>query len=426
MATKPLTHDQQAALDAEIEGEYIVDMPGAPAKLSDQILMAVEDDEIALSVNRKLKGRKTAFLFELDEFEDLNALSTRLRDEYEGGDFVVIGRRANGQLALNHGLVIEKPAHGKTPETEPQNGGNFESILLAMNANAERQTNETRALMLQMNEKSAEASRDNMNMLVKMMEINKPAPQQQMGMSEIIAIMANVKEMTAQPKTENPMDLFIKGMEMGKETSSGGDESILQTAIKSFGAPLANLAALNQGAPTPASPPQIAAPVQPEAPNNPAPETQGEQPKESPEMLAQLELLQKWTPTINTLLKAASINAEPEVYANYLLDQIPLEDIEAFLNDDDTYNKFFEFVQQARPFKQWFDECRRLVLHYLKEADEPLEPPANNVPENIQGHDGQQAPDGQQSNDGEQKEAIPGESAPVAGDDTSDTASTDT
>lgn len=422
MAKLPLTKQEQKDLDAEIEAQYVLEAEETgnyPAKLSEQIIAGLDDDEMAMTVLRRVKGRKTAFLFELDEFDDMGELSGRLRDEYGGGSFIIQGRRGNGQLAFNQGLDIERPIKKDEPEPQ-QSGGNFESILLAMNQNSERQSNETRDLMIQMNNKSAEASRDNMNMLVKMMEINKPQPQQQMSAMDIVALMTSVKEMTAQPVQDNPMELFIKGMEMGKETSSGGDESILQTAIKSFGGPLANLAQLQTGT-TPANPPQIAAPVHatpqtsnvgmgrdtPALPNNDG--VQPEQPKETPEMLAQFALLQKWTPTINTLLRAASLNAEPEIYANYLLDQIPLEDIEAFLNDDDTYNKFFELVQQAQPFRNWFDDCRALVLQYLKEGELPEQTPAN-VPESEQS----------------KPEDIPGEVAPAIDGDTGDTASTDT
>ena len=209
---------------------------------------------------------------------------------------------------------------------------------------------------------------------------------------------------------------------MGKETASGGDESILQTAIKSLGAPLAGLAQLGQ------SGPQTPAPVHntPQTSNVgtgrdtaalPVAAKQPDQPEqqENPEMLAQIGLLQKWTPEINTLLKAASQNGDPEVYANYLLDQVPLDDIEAFLNDDDTYNKFFEFVKQAQPFRNWFDDCRALVLHYLKEGEQPEEAPLENVPESEQPHDGKQPT----------PQDIPGESAPVTDADTTNTASAD-
>ena len=216
MATKVLTKQQQSDLDAEIDAAYILEAEETgnyPAKLSEQIIAGLDDDEMAMTVLRRIKGRKTAFLFELDEFDSMGELSTRLRDEYEGGNFVIQGRRANGQLAFNQALDIERPNKKEEPQPQ-QNGGNFESVLLAMNENAQRQSNETRELMVQMNNKSAESSRDNMNMLIKMMEINKPQPQQQMSATDIVALMASVKEMTAQPKTENPMDLFIKGMEI--------------------------------------------------------------------------------------------------------------------------------------------------------------------------------------------------------------------
>ena len=422
MSTQVLTRQQQDDLDAEIANELVIqaeESDSYPAKLSQQILAGLDDEEMAMTVLRRVKGRKTAFLFELDEFDDMAELSGRLRDEYGGGNFIIQGRRSNGKLAFNQGLDIEKP--NKKDEPEPQQGGNFESILLAMNESAQRQSNETRDLMIQMNNKSAEASRDNMNMLVKMMEINKP--QQQMGMAEIVAIMANIKEMTAQPAPENPMELFIKGMEMGKETASGGDESILQTAIKSFAPPLASLAQLQTGPPT-------AAPVHatPQTSNvgtgrdTPALPSTPEQPQETPEMLEKIKLLNEMRPHINVLLRAASINGEPEIYANYILDMIELEKIKAFLENDETYEQFFTMVPQAQLFKDWFDECRRLVLHYLKEADEPHDgeqlevTPANNVPENAQANDGQQST----------PQDIPGETAPVIDGDSSDTAPANT
>ena len=434
MTKSPLTAKQQDELDQEITDSYLIEheeTTGIPVKLSEKIIAGLDDDEVAMSVLRRIKGRKTAFLFELDEFEDLNELMSRLRDEYGGGNFVIQGRRSNGNLAFNQGLDIEKP--NKKEEPEPQQGGNFESILLAMNENSQRQSNETRDLMIQMNNKSAEASRDNMNMLVKMMEINKP--QQQMGMTEIVAIMANIKEMTAQPAPDNPMELFIKGMEMGKETASGGDESILQTAIKSFAPPLASLAQLQTGT-TPANPPQTPAPVHatPQTSNvgtgrdTPALPTATEQPKESPEMLEKIKLLNEMRPHINVLLRAASLDGDPEVYANYILDMIELEKIKSFLENEETYEQFFTMVPQAQPFKEWFDNCRVIVLHYLKEGEQPEETLENNVLNEADQGLRPVTPEGENPNnvsEGEQStpQDIPGEASPAIDGDTIDTAS---
>jgi hypothetical protein len=349
-------------VDGEIE-EEVPEIEGLPTKLSDKIIAGIEDDDIEMMVLRRTKGRKTAFLFELDEYEDMPALLNKLRDEYGGGDFVIEGKRANGQWAFKQSLTVEKP-HKEEPKTE-HNANGFEAVLLAMQESAARASQETRDLMVTLQTQQMNAAQDNMKMIVEMMKVNSDN-KETFSMKDMVETLVALKGLDPK-EPDNPMDLFFKGMEMGKEVSNNPDESVLQTAVKTLGAPLAQMAQMTQqgGLPAPASP-SIEPTQESSLPGNTTETSQSTE--QEPDMLAQFQ------PYLQMLANAAVQGADPEVYANLLMDQLPKE-VLAFIEEEQKYSQLFLIMPQLVPYRVWFDDCRALLLQFIAEENAANETP---------------------------------------------------
>ena len=349
---------------SEIPDELLFD-EGGPAKLSDQILDAYEDDEISLTVSRKAKnGRKIVFLFEVDEYDSLPALQTKLRDEYGGGEFVIQGRRGNGTFALSQALNIEEPKKDKDDNSQNQSN-DFQSILLAMQESNARMAQETRDLMVTMNNSTAQAQIDaqkmQMDTLFKMMELNKPVPQESTSLADMLALMVQMRAL--QPEPVDPTKILLQGMELAKEMSGGGnsDDSLLQTAIKEFGKPLVSMATHAQAELEKANAATLAAPVvSPALP----PALSPPQTNENPEMLKLL----KFKSYLERLIMAAKDNMPFVEVAPAVLKDVDPELIRDYIINEENYLKLYTYVPDAVPVKVWLDNLRQEVLRLIVES----------------------------------------------------------
>lgn len=375
----------------EVESEENeIDSPNMPVKLSDKILAGLENDDVGMTVSRRVKGKKRSFLFELDEFEDLPALMTLLRDEYHGGDFIIEGKYSNGTWAFQQTITVEPPIV-KKEENNHNPTNDIATLISAMNESNRSQMDMMREQMHSLSETmmraQLESAKSQSDMLVKMMEINSNKKDDSMGPQEIIALMSSVKELSG-GNNDNPMELFLKGMEFGRDSESGKDESILQTALKTFGAPLASLAQAGN-IPGAASMP-VQSPRQLSEQPVQQPEQQPEQsPEQSPEQLPEnedtmLAVIKQFAPYIQLLLNAAATDSDPEPYAVMILDAMETDKIEGFLRDKNKFDGLLNnpLLSNAKPYREWFDQLRDITLAYIDDEKEPENgEPVNNVPE---------------------------------------------
>ena len=330
------------------------------------------------NMDNSTDGRKGEFIEFLNigdyTHEDL---MVKLRDEYYGGKF---------KLQIRQGGVIKMSEIVNVVKSEPPKDEPTQSQDLAALVEAAKGDN-SQMFQLMMNQNN-----QNMAMMMKMVEAigNRPEPPREtFGAKEMIAMLAGVKEIMGDNKSDNPMELFIKGMEMGRETSDGKDDNIVQTALKTLGAPLAQLASQatemqpqpKMGAPAPA--PQAAHPGPPSLRNTSHTPSFDEQEAQAEQQLntamnqpantgqeenMQLAMLQKLQPYLQMLVNAAAQNADPEIYANMILDQIDENTVKQFMGDE-YYEKLFQFFPNVAMYRGWFDECRGIVLHLLENPD---------------------------------------------------------
>lgn len=360
----------------QILEELDEELDSSPAKLSDILMQAHEDDEIALTVSRKLKGKKTAFLFELDDYENLPALQSKLRDEYEGGEFLIEGRRNNGAWAVKQSINIEAPK--KDEAIVPQND-NFQSVLLAMQQNSEKSSRESRELMMEMSKQAMAQQTANMDMLFKMMG-TKEAPQPQMSMVEMMTFITTLQ--SNNKPASDPIDMLMRGLEMGKELGGGGgDENVLATAIKAFGPAISTMTEQLGNVPTPPALPatNVAQPLAPIPEEQLAVHTMEEE-KEMFELL-------KFKPIFNVIVKAAQANGDIDRHVQYMRENVNKETIEKYLSDD-YYAQLYTLMPNLVNVKPWLDKFRSAILQLDSNVNDsvdaaPEQPDDFYRPENV-------------------------------------------
>ena len=355
---------------------------------------------VTMSLYRTGSGRKLVFLFGCQPSDyTLGELQERLRDEYDGGDFRIQVRKGS-KLMVNQGLSVEAPKKPKEYEKPKENNNDIVALIATMNENSRQSSDDMRTLMMKQ-------SQDNMNMVLKMMEIQAQNNNHKDNGTDMLTMLATFKDLF-ENKKEDPMNTFLKGLEFGKELGSGNDD-ILTAAVKTFGKPIADMVEhFNQASPIPA-PPKARQQIQPQKPqqieNKPAPNdtTENQTERQDEVLLKLLEL----KPYINMLVVAASQNADIDTYANMVLDQVDNNTLLQVLNNNEYWDKFFVVVQPANQFRQWFEDLRLCVLDYLNQDSESDDLDEDN------GHVSEQVA----SNEGNHREAISDAPESLSGDD---------
>jgi len=377
----------------EIDSDLIDDEPemvsNLPAKLSDQILQAWEDDDISLTVSRRLKnGRKTAFLFEIDEYEDLPTLMSTLRDEYDGGEFLIEGRRQNGSWALKQAINVERP---KKQEKEIHHNGqqDIAALIMAMNESAKNQADLMREQMFTMQQTmmnaQLESAKSQSEMLLRMMEMQNNKKESN-SINDVVQTLTLLKSLEGE-KTD-PMEMLIKGMEMGRELGSGsGDENILQTALKTLGGPLVKMAEQMQHS-QPHSAPQMMSQPQPQPQLQP--QSQSQQLAAPKTSQTEASEMQQFLPVFNKIIEAAAINAPVEPVVDYAIENLPDSILAAYIIDDNMYGQLYAYQPMLTSYKPWLDKFRRSVIEWFNGEGEPDSESADNVsgqssPSNVSG-----------------------------------------
>lgn len=294
-------------------------------------------------------------------------LMNRLRDVHYGGRFKIQIRNKAGHIQLNQ--IVSTIKTEPPVEVEKDAGAdNFAHVLMAMQAQQAEARKDSQDMMMRMNQMQAESQQQNMQTMMTMitsMSNNKPeAPA--FGPMEMVTLMGTMQGMFKDdsPKTD-PIEMLVKGMEMGRE-QGGGDENIAQTLVKTMAPALAGMGQMMGATPAMAQPVQAPLPVEaipapmptPTPPPAPAP-------AEDKEQMLMLKF-QAFKPYLDSLIIAAQQDANPEVYANYLLDQLDVDTVETVLAAEN-YEKLYQYLPHILPLKQWLDRCRDLTLECILE-----------------------------------------------------------
>jgi hypothetical protein len=206
-------------------------------------------------------------------------------------------------------------------------------------------------------------------------------------LTTLLGAIGQIKGLFGQPAAsgpENAIDLFMKGIEAAKELGGGGKGEtglmdIVRDLLKSpiiekmiDGVATAATAAGNAPRMVTSQPGIGETPVVSGMP--PTPQTQPQQPPTNGETTNQQvqppgddPRLIAMTHNIRYLATKAAANADVELYADWVVDNVPRDLLIQMVNDPNALTMLATVVPEARPYTGWFAQLLSLVNDTLTE-----------------------------------------------------------
>lgn len=274
----------------------------------------------------------------------------RLRDEYDGGKFFIQIYK-NKKRFKQLKVTVEKPKSNVTTAVVAVKNDMVEMIK-AINEQQQQQFNMLKETLLQIAGKQVTPT-DPMAMMASMM-----------------GAMMQMKNFLSPAQPENSIspdkmiDVLLKGMEMGKD-SGGGSETgfldIVKELIKSPALATALTAAQNvPQLPKARNAPAIQNNSQSTNPANLSPGSR-EEPKMNAVIARNLEML----------VSKAEKDADPILYAEFIIDNVPESMIKEHILRDDLIESLSKINPKVTQYKEWFLELRDHIQGVLTgEGDE--------------------------------------------------------
>lgn len=258
----------------------------------------------------------------------------RVKDEYGGGKYEA-SLFKNGKLFRKFNFNIANPRLSFVPK-------NNQSDLLAI-AN----------MMATQQEKQ-------FAQLKELMQVNKPV--QSFNTLEmitgVITLMGQMKNLFPQPApSDKSVDLLLKGMELMKDfTGDKGESSLIDVFRDLIKSPLLEKAI--EGTASHVPNPTLANP----ALLNPA-QISATKPGED-----KMNLIVRGY--LNQLIKKAAQNSDPELYAAFILDNVPEKTVREYLLREDLMAQLTAVNPQAAQYTEWFNELKNNIVEMLAEDNE--------------------------------------------------------
>lgn len=287
------------------------------------------------------KGKR-AWLFDILPSE--LPVMDRLRDNYGDGTYEASVFK-NGTLYRKFQFDIERP---KFPVNEQRQNGNSEisTVLAAIAQQNERQFQQLKELMMTKQVAPVTASFDPFAMMTSMM-----------------AAMAQMKNLVATPQQggmADQMTLFLKGVEVAKELGGGGGEKglmdILSDLIKS---PIVENAIASYASPVPTTP-ALPRPANPNQPQVTAQPTEGQ--KVNPQNIVVKQY-------INMLVDKAARQSDTDLYADFILDNVPENIIREHLAKETIIEDLSLIDPRVAQHAEWFKSLRDSIMVALTDDE---------------------------------------------------------
>ena len=260
----------------------------------------------------------------------------RVQSEYGPGDYEIRVYNA-GRLATRKAVKIAAPKNSTAVTISTQSGIDAGKIIETMNQGFQ-----------QIGQMFAQA--------LGSLAQNQPKPKTTLETLQEFQLMKEVFGQPAPAQTNDPMQMISMAMELSdKIRPREGEPSageIMMEALKNF-AP-----AINQMV---TAPKPVMLPAQVIA-HNPVP-VQSPVPAQSPAVQTSendMDLMTKIY--VKTILAAAQNEADPETYANNILDLLPEETVLAFVNKPEWFAEVTKAVPEAAPFATWFTALKTCIL----------------------------------------------------------------
>ena len=361
MATEPRRRGRPPGAAKSAEQVTVEEIDGASEVVDeyralDQLLTDLGGDEsAAVTVYRYSKNTRPEYLFRCSAAE---MSLDDLRDKYNGGTFRLYIAK-DGQLYSRKDIAIAAPLKiGASLDT----GGASTDMLGALREIGERQAQQLRDLLREM----------------------RPEPQQSVNLPELITamgtFMAAVRPEPAAPPPPAPsaavgmdslLSVLMKGLELGRETAGGGGGDgggvlgLVRDALKS---PLiGNMvqAAAHAQQLQPAPQPQLPAAARIAMH---APQRAGQVPVSVPVPTSQpeAEINAMQAGYLAQLVKKAKDGADPELYADVILDNVPEDQIRKLIARADAIDVLATVNADVRTYRPWFEALRACLCEALQ------------------------------------------------------------
>jgi len=300
------------------------------------------DTEFKINIYRLIKDRgEREFCFACQPSE--LPVMDRIRENFGGGRYEVWIYR-NGRIFKRRNIIIAEPLTKELPEKDENN----DKSLTVINTLIEKMDSLKQEPAQTFNPQSMMETMLNSMMqmqgLIKMMQ---PPVQQQSSIND-------------------PILLLTKGMEIASEFSGGKSEKglydLMGDLVQTFGKPIADAAGKMNDLPSvnPAINPVLNYP--PNIQGNFTQQNNMTQNNEENDMNLSLKMQLKF------LVKQAEQEGDPYIYANLIIDQLPLHTITTYINSPGAMDKIVLIEPSVKNYLPWFEELKREINNLLTET----------------------------------------------------------
>ena len=361
MVTKALT--QEDFEEAEyVQTQKAEDITALQNDVDDQINsifseVGADKNEVNyhFQVWRVLKDQaEMAFLFKGTPAE--LPIMERLRDEYDGGKFhiqIYRNKKRYKRLQVN----VEVP---KKVAVAALVKNDLAEVFKEMGRQQQENFNMLKDTVLQM--------------------VGKPstsAPSQIETMTLMIGLMKSMKDFASPQIPQAPafdpekmFDMFLKGMEMGRESGGGGETGLMDIAKELIKSPLLGQLA-HAATTTQQLPPnmRLAKPAAVALTDNPVKEPVRSTPNPQAPKGDNVNnpVLKHY---LNMLIQKAEKDSDPVLYAEFILDNVPQSMVEENIMREDLIEYLSSIDSRVSSHKEWFMELSDHIISVLTSPDE--------------------------------------------------------
>lgn len=340
-------------------------------------------DDASISVSRILINNSSSFMFSYhpDEYT-ISQLQTKLRDEHGGGKFRIRGMSGK-KLRMNQIIQIET----------------LKKNEVAAPIQAQHVANNNNDVVFAMMQAMSQGFQELGKLIVQSAQNNAPQYDPQEAEDRFMNRMLQMKSLfgDSAPKQDAPVELFLKGLEFGKEIISNSGESttmdIMKEAVKTLGPALASALMQNKSAamrPTvsPAAQQnaraQIARPVVPQyspvvANPNPIMQDATSYIDNSPVNNEETEMQSLIKKYIATLCDAASVDDPVESHAAKLIQDFSEDTVASYLEAGNLLQQLAGYEPRVYQHTDWFNRLSVELESQIYEDDEPVSEPVQAV-----------------------------------------------
>ncbi len=340
MATKRLTGDHENIEEAEVIDATAEDVSSVQEVIDDELAaMFAEfggddiDAEFRIFVKRVIPNKgKLEHCFSAVPSE--LPILDKIRDEFGPGEYQVAvynKNRLRKRRSLNIATPLKKPVTELMRESKQDLAG-----LVATMAEQQRQT-------MQMVQES-------------MRQPQQPAADPVAMMTAMMGAMVQMKEFL-QPQQNNPMDMFVKGIEIAKDIAGGGAEKNIHDSMISIAREA--LPMLAQAAKTEQTIKAQQLPQNPQAnPTQPPQQQLTQQPEQNSMTPEQERAFREFKLKVDFLVIKAAQQADPGFMADMVAELVSPEDIKTFIVRADALDYLAQFNPDVRAHAPWFESLQ--------------------------------------------------------------------